>query len=299
MRGLDANFLEALQHGLLRPLLDRVHLDRTLCLALRNDYLNVYYRGGNLLRLARRGDAYAATFDVKYARGAPLEVPDSGVREPEHVSAWLDAVPRLKLAMDLYLGHHPKDEREIQQVIARDNNIGRVGRATDYYVCDIEYASRHGRFDLVGVHWPSTGADRKRTRGRRLVVGEVKQGDSALSGKAGLHAHLRDVDAFLSDPTRLAGLKDEMVVVFNQKRALELINCGRDIDSFSDEVPLFLVILVNHDPQSTILRAELATLPSPEHCEIRVVTSSLMGYGIFDPGVLTVDEVLARPDTSL
>ena len=132
-----------------------------------------------------------------------------------------------------------------------------------------------------------------------MVVGEVKQGDSALSGKAGLHAHLRDVDAFLSDPTRLAGLKDEMVVVFNQKRALELINCGRDIDSFSDEVPLFLVILVNHDPQSTILRAELATLPSPEHCEIRVVTSSLMGYGIFDPGVLTVDEVLARPDTSL
>ena len=299
MRGLNADFMEDLKSGMLRRLLDRVHLDRTLCLELRDDYLNIYYRGGNLLRLGRRGDAYAAAFDVKYAKGAPLQVPPTALREPDHVTAWLDAMPHLKLAMDLYMGHHPKEEREIQQIIARDNNIGSVSRATDYYVCDIEYANAHGRFDIVGVHWPSTGTDRKQSVARRLVVGEVKQGDNALSGKAGLHAHVRDVDGFLSDPARLAGLKEEMVAVFNQKRALDLINCGRDLESFSDEPPLFLLILANHDPDKTKLREELATLPSAEHCEIRVVTSSLVGYGLFDPGVLTVDEVLARPETSL
>lgn len=299
MRGLNTRFLNALSDGFLRPILDRVHLDRTLCLELRDDYLNVYYRGGNLLRLGRSGDAYAATFDVKYAKGTPLAHPASAVREPDHVRAWLDAIPHLKLAMDLYMGHHPKEEREIQQLIARDNNIGSVSRATDYYVCDIEYANAHGRFDLVGVHWPSTGTDRKQSDGRRLVIGEVKQGDKALSGKAGLHAHLRDVDGFLSDPGRLAGLQEEMVTVFNQKRALGLVDCGRDLASFSAEPPLFLLILANHDPDKTKLRGELASLPRAKHCELRVATSSLVGYGLFDPGLLTIEEVLARPETSL
>jgi len=300
MRGLSATFLHDLTAGVLRPLLDRVHLDRTLCLELRDDYVNIYYRGGNLLRLAHRGDAYVATFDTNYGKAAPtgLEVPAAEVRGPEHVAAWLEAMPHLKLAMDLTLGHHPKEEREIQQLVARDNNMGSVSRATDYYVCDIEYANAHGRFDIVAVHWPSTPMDRKRSDGRRLVIGEVKQGDNALSGQAGLHAHVRDIDRFLADPARLASLKEEMVAVFRQKRALGLIDCGRDLTSFSDEPPLVLLILANHDPAKTKLREQLATLPTAHHCAIRVVASSLVGYGLFDPGMLTVDEVLARPETS-
>lgn len=299
MRGLNRTFLQDLQSGSLRPLLDRVHLDRTLCLELRDDYLNVYYRGGNLLRLGTAGDGYVAVFDVKYAKGAPLELPNSSVRDPDDVAAWLHAMPGLKLAMDLFMGQHPKEEREIQQLIARDNNIGSVSRSTDFFVCDIEYANAHGRFDIVGVHWPSTGVDRKQSDGRRLVLGEVKQGDNALAGKAGLHDHVRGVDGFLSDPARLAGIKEEMVTVFNQKRALGLMNCGRDLASFSDEPPLLLLILANHDPEKTRLREELSTLPLARHCEVRIVTSSLVGYGIYEPGVLTVDDVLSRPEKSL
>ena len=247
----------------------------------------------------RRGEPAGVMAEALSIRGDVVpHVAPGGLSSDEGLRHGTSPLPRGSRNRD-GTGHHPKEEREIQQIIARDNNIGSVSRATDYYVCDIEYANAHGRFDIVGVHWPSTGADRKQSAGRRLVVGEVKQGDNALSGKAGLHAHVRDVDGFLSDPARLAGLKEEMVAVFNQKRALELINCGRDLESFSDEPPLFLLILANHDPDKTKLREELATLPSAEHCEIRVVTSSLVGYGLFDPGVLTVDEVLARPETSL
>lgn len=299
MRGLSPDFLTDLHEGRLAALLDRVRLDRTLDLQLRDNYLNVYYRGGNLLRLTQTGTAYAASFDTRYFKGADHALPAGPVATSEDLEVWLDALPNLKNTMDLWFGRHPKEEREIQQLIARDNNVGGVSRATDYYVCDIEYANAHGRFDLVAVHWPSTSRDRQQSDDRRLVIGEVKQGDNALSGTAGVHAHVRDVDGFLSDPNRVADLKAEMVDVFNQKRAMGLVNCGRDLEAFSDELPVFLFILANHDPDKSKLREELATLPEAHHCEIRVATASLVGYGLFDPGIRTVDEVLALPDTAL
>jgi len=299
MRGLSPTFMEALQHGILQPLLQRVLLDRTLDLEIRDDYVNIYYRGGNLLCLKATGGGYSASFDVSYAKGAPLDVPDSGVRTSEHALGWLDALPRLKLAMDLHRGHQAKEEREIQQIIVRDNNRSNVSRATDYYVCDIEYKSEFGQFDIIAVHWPSNGTIRKRQSGRRLIIGEVKQGDNALANKAGLHAHVRDVEAFLSEPTRVRDLKTSMVEVFNQKRCLGLIDCSRDLESFADEPPVFLLILANHDPDKTKLRGELMTLPPTSHCEILVATSSLVGYGLFDPGMRTVEEILALPETAL
>ncbi len=299
MRGLTPTFLDHLQSGWLHPLLGRVLADRTLDLQIRDDYLNVYYRGGNLLRLTRVGDTYDAAFDRKYAKGQPFELPAERIDTESTLADWLSAVPALKNCMDLYFGRHPKDEREVQQLIARENNIGGVSRSTDLYVCDIEYANPHGRFDLIAVHWPSTSGDRKRGDGRRLVIGEVKQGDNALAGVAGMHAHVRDVDAFLSDPARRRGLEAEMLTTFNQKRALGLIDVGKDLLSFSDEPPIFLFILANHDPDKTRLREELATLPAAQHCEVRVATSSLMGYGLYDPWIRTVDEVLALPPTML
>jgi len=46
-RGLSDKFMAALTGGVLTPLLDRVKADSTLCLEIREDYLNIYYRGGN------------------------------------------------------------------------------------------------------------------------------------------------------------------------------------------------------------------------------------------------------------
>ena len=220
-RGLSPKFLDDLQGGLLSPLLGRVKADHTLCLELRADYINVYYRGGNVMKVSRADGGYAVSFDNKYFQGTdqPFPMPPARVREPDDVTAWLGALPRLKQAMDIFFGSHAKGEREIQQLLLRDNNLGGVAHDTDYYVCDIEYASDHGRFDLVAVRWLSTPAERKKQEGHRLVLAEVKVGDGALEGTAGLHAHIEDVNDHLADPSNVAGLKLEMVRVFNQKRA--------------------------------------------------------------------------------
>ena len=48
MRKLSNSFMNDLMlaDGRLYPILDRVRQDETLMLAIREDYINVYYRGG-------------------------------------------------------------------------------------------------------------------------------------------------------------------------------------------------------------------------------------------------------------
>ena len=40
--------------GLLNPILARANQDQTLMLAIRENYINVYYRGGNLIRITEQ-----------------------------------------------------------------------------------------------------------------------------------------------------------------------------------------------------------------------------------------------------
>jgi len=297
MRGLSKRFIDDLQNGVLKPFLDRVLLDRTLCLEIRKNYINIYYRGGSLLKLMEKTRGYEADFNFEYAKkglGAiPISQPQSFIGQPLNVQDWIDVLPFLKLAMDLFLGKMPKEEREIQQLILRDNNFGPISRATDYYFCDLEYANAVGRFDMIGVHWPSSPIIRKNAMNRRLVLAEVKYGDNALDKKSGLHAHIQDVNSFLSLPQNIIDLKTEMLRVFNQKRELGLLDCGKDMAGFSDESPVLLLILVNHDPDKSRLGELLRTLPESPHAELRFAAASFMGYGLFDPVVHTTCELAA------
>lgn len=298
MRGLSQRFMDDLNTGVLGPLRDRVLADRSLCLEIREDYINIYYRGGNLLKLSTGPEGYVAFFDPEYAKGdggaLVQALPSARLGNGADVEAWLAVMPTLKQAMDLFLGQHPKEEREAQQLILRDNNFGGVSRATDYFICDIEYANPHGRFDLVAVHWPSNGAIRKKQNGRRLVLVEAKYGDGAIADPAGIHSHIVDINRFLKDPANVQALKDEMVGLFNQKRALGLMNCGKDLGAFSDEPPMLLLALVNHDPDSTKLRTSLEALPPSPHAEIYIATGCFMGYGLFDQAVIPLEEARSR-----
>lgn len=290
-RGLSPKFMDDLQRGCLASIRERVERDKSLCLELRQDYINVYYRGGNAIRISSTDGGYLAFFDPKYFTSEVPAMPAPLLRDTSDAQAWLATLPMLKEAIDLT---QPGEEREIQQLILRDNNVGGVARSTDYYICDIEYATPNGRFDLVAVRWPSTSAQRKKQRGHRLVLGEVKFGDGALSGKAGIHAHINDVNAYLARSGNLDKLKQEMSNVFNQKRSLGLIDCEKDLLEFGDEPPLLLLIFVNHDPDKSRLRQLLCALPPSPHVELRIATSSLLGYGLYDQAIYTVEDALSH-----
>ncbi len=48
MRRLHDSFMEALQNGFLMELLDEIKKDTDLDLEIRDNYLNIYYKGNSL-----------------------------------------------------------------------------------------------------------------------------------------------------------------------------------------------------------------------------------------------------------
>ena len=285
MRKLNGDLFAALESGELSPLLALVKSDHSLCIELRGDTLNVYYRGGSLMKVEHGSSGHRFHFDKNY--GAQ-DVPEATAG----VERWLAAVPRLKHAIDLH--GVDRSEREAQQLLLRENNFGRGALSTDYYVCDIEYnvGNRRGQFDMVGVHWPST--ERKKATDRRLVFVEMKYGEDALGGASGIESHIADINGFLSDAERVQSFKADMVEVFNQKRALGIIKCNKDLESFSDaslERPLILLVLVNQSPVSRQLGQVLAALPASPMADLRVANGSFMGYGLWEQRTYSIEEV--------
>ena len=296
MRSLGDSFLSDLNDGYLSELTAAVRSDATLSLELRGSYINVYYRGGNLMKLAQGGqsaDGYAASLDTNYfADGESIKLPDRTIRNRADLARWLASWPGLKRAIDRWLSRtRTNAEKEFQQLAARDNNVGFVARTTDYFVCDLEFQSEHGRFDMIAVHWPSEPGARRQARDRRLVFVEVKYGDSAFGN---LHDHVGHVNDFAANPHRLARFKQDMVGLFNQKRELGLINCGKDLQSFSDEPPILLLMFANHDPQKSALSKLLRSIPATAHIDVRVATASFLGYGLYEQCVHPIPTLLER-----
>ena len=296
MRGLTNNFIRQLRTGFLVQVLDLVKLDSTLCFEIRENYINVYYRGGNIIRIGEDGGVFKASFDRKYLDENLTKVPDlpGTLNNADDVNVWLKAFPFLKHEMDLWFGHHPKNEREFQQLMLRENNFGNSAKGTDYFICDIEYANHTGRFDLIAVQWPSSSVHRKNNRNLRLAFIELKYLDNALTGTAGLCKHVEDINIFLSKTENLENIKEEMKLIFNQKLDLGLINNQKSIESFSEAKPEFILALINHDPESSILGNEFQKLPDCPNAEIKVATSNFMGYGLYSQNIYSLDDFLRK-----
>jgi hypothetical protein len=62
---------------------------------------------------------------------------------------------------------------------------------------------------------------------------------------------------------------------------------------------MLLLLLANHDPGKSRMREQLRSLPESPHAEIRIASSCLMGYGLYDPAILTPEQALARFETCI
>jgi hypothetical protein len=302
MRGLSEIFINELKSktGLLQDVLKLVKNDSTLCLEIRKNYINIYYRGGNILKIKEKNSSFYAWFDRKYLdekTRIPKKLPTL-LTTSDDVKKWIDVIPFLKYEMDLWFGKHPKDEREFQQLMLRENNFGNSAKSTDYFICDIEYTrpNSNWRFDLIAVHWPSSPAERKNNKDLGLAFIEMKFMDKALIGDAGIEKHIEDMNKFLKDQENLNTIKKEMKHVFNQKQELGLIDNQKQIESFGNNNPEYIMALVNHDPASSILNRELAKLPTRPcpHADLKFATSNFMGYGLYDQNIYPSDVFLSR-----
>lgn len=80
-RGLSLQFIEAFEYdtGLgLNRILELVKKDSSLCLEIRKNHINIYYRGGNLIKLSEDSGRYSVYFDTNYFKnGITVPLPPS------------------------------------------------------------------------------------------------------------------------------------------------------------------------------------------------------------------------------
>ena len=106
MRALSNNFFNDLMNakGLLHPILEQVKQDHTLMLAIRDKYINIYYRGGNILKVTEQGNVfYQTSFDDQYNKaGKTIPVLPTAIKCQANSKTWVDEFPHLKEIMDIY-----------------------------------------------------------------------------------------------------------------------------------------------------------------------------------------------------
>ncbi|MDO8804008.1 MAG: hypothetical protein Q7R35_06240 [Elusimicrobiota bacterium] len=299
-RGLNEEFIHDLMAGSLKPLYEEIREDDTLDLQIRDNYLNIYYRGGSILKLTKVGNTaiYLTDFDANYLyeEEQPL-IRHKCIEDEKSLYGWISLLPGLKRCMDKFFHRHPKNEREFAQNFVRENNRTKIiVPGPDYFICDVEYSftvpGAKGQFDAVAVKWDSTAVARKNPRGLRLALIELKFGDGALAGKAGIEKHITDAEKFLANYDQ-SGFRAEMKTVFNQKRKLGYILNRKDIESFSDEKPEYIFILANHDPASTAIKQVLSKIEEPSAFDLRFARASFFGSGLYSQNVITLKDLKA------
>lgn len=250
MRSINQAFIDALKTGCLSFFLQQVINNKDeLCLEIRDCYINIYYKGGNLLKIRQHKNqkSYSCYFDTKYCNNDE----NYGNREklesikPTAINDFINAFPIMMKEMDAWFGKHPKEERTFQHKLLVNNKN----------IIDIEYATPEAtltdkkkkmRLDMLVVE------------GDRLIIVENKFGTGAIGGKAGIKKHYKDICALIDTPAAFDELIESVKNIANAKYELGLLpQPVTNIDKAKTEI-LFLMVEFNH--RSKALKSALESI---------------------------------------
>lgn len=293
---ISSPFMSALLDGCLHPILKAVREDDTLMLGLRGDYVSIYYRGGELLKI-RPGASSDFRIAANSDYGHPQDHLDRTVSTVAQAEAVVGTIPAMKWLMDRHSKIRSSHEREFQQLVVRENNRSRSAGSSDYFITDMEHASGSSRFDMLGAHW----SHRDRKHGDRLtpVIFEMKYGEQALTGSAGLAKHIEDRRNWMSDPKFVAKLRANVASQFNQLAELGLLEFNRSdsIDNFTcDDRLRVVLVLAAFNPRSSKLLPileEIQKNPIPS-VDLRVFHASFCGYLMHENSMLDLSQTIEQ-----
>jgi len=300
MRELSEKFMSDLleSDGLLHPILARVRQDDTLLLAIRENYINIYYRGGNLLKIREEGKGlYTSFFEENYGETGPIKK----IENQSDSAKWIKAFPHLKEAMDFHFFKHRKPEREFQQLIARENNFSTISNETEYFITDIELADSNlkARFDMLAILWPAS--QRKNGSKCRPALIEMKYSDGALGGDSSLLKHLQDIEKFITNSIKYKELLNSMENQFNQLQQLGLLNLNQCKNGakikLNNDKPEVIFILANHNPRSSKLNTildepKVLKYSQSEFFDLKFFVSRFAGYGLHKDCILSLNQFI-------
>lgn len=226
MRKLSESFVKKL-NGEWKPLLDYILSDSELDMQIRNNYINVYYQGGNILKIRpcsfEFDKAYLNYSEKKeeFSLLPPKEINQAKVNQyfsttKNIMNKWYEKAKEIKST----------EERREQQQIALANR-----KNTDYVVLDLEYAVSTGsdfkytgsvegkkkpRFDIIAIN-----------KGQLIVI-ELKKGLKALGGKSGIADHIDSFEYTIGRDHKGEFVK-EMKKLLKQKQELGILDKSLEI----------------------------------------------------------------------
>ncbi len=276
MRRLSDSFIVKL-NGELKPLMDYVLQDKELDLQIRDNYINVYYQGGNILKINPRSfdfDKFYFYTDCNVERKTHLqEKAKKGDVKAKHIIDDLDkkrddlmrnlsyplnlsnvecyfcqaktAMKKWEKTLNDTIKISHKEKQEQQQIAIANRND------TDYVVLDLEYAvSRRSefayngnlnkkvpRFDIIAIH------------NGQLVVIELKKGMGATDGTSGIDPHIKCFNGTIGCDKDGAFAK-EMKKLLEQKQNLELLDKSLEI---KDIKPKFIFAFADKDGEDKFI----------------------------------------------
>ena len=241
VRGINDTFVKDLNGAdkNLHFFLEKVRKERKFTLEIRRGYINIYYRGGNILRITQmKRKGYKLFFDLKYC----LNKGDDSGYEPlkkaldGSAEQYIANLDKMMKEMDSWFKAHPKQERAFQHDLIINNSefIVDVEYQTSYKTADGK--TKKPRFDMIAVS------------GDKLMIIENKYGIGAISGKAGLAEHYRDICTALGDPEIRSEIDESVKNITSAKKALGLRKTSVEKLDLSKTEILFL--LVDYKPNS-------------------------------------------------
>jgi hypothetical protein len=302
MRKLSQNFMDnlTLHDGVLYPIVERIQRDNTLLLCIRNNYINIYYRGGSLLKITENKSSgkYKAFFDTNYNKnGLPMNLPPSDIYSSNDSESWSKSFSIIKEVMESYYIKNQKTEREFQQVVVRENTRSNISNQTEYFITDIEFSSHSARFDMTGVQILSR--ERNILKNCKPVFFEMKYSIDSLKGESGMLKHIEDMYSLASDNDRYQSVVENIEIQFGQLYKLGLINYNKsrskDFIINKDLKPEFIFILANCNPRSKnlfdiITDKKMQDFAHNQYFDLKFFVSGYSGYALHSDCMFTLPE---------
>lgn len=261
-RGLhSSDWAESLDKGgNLYGLIEIVRHDKDLVLEIRNDYFNIYYKGGNMLKVMSEN---SFQFDYNYYKGDPKLSADNkkedrkGKRKKllealKKSRDYKDFISQMKTVMDSYWNWLEKEknrlleEKNVQHELCIKNT-----EDSDYTIIDLEYqvskedtcpfkyqkaeTKYEGRFVSENKESPRFDIIAVRNSDHQLCVIELKKGIDAIYGLSGIGDHADSFEGSI-DRDPMAFL-EEMKGVVENKKNMELLS---DDFFISNSAPEFI-----------------------------------------------------------
>ncbi|MEA3317575.1 MAG: hypothetical protein U9R54_06420 [Bacteroidota bacterium] len=232
-------FLKSLKDGNLRLMLNVINKDNDLDVQIRNNYLNIYYKGGNI---AKVNSENSIEFDMFYfyldMKNRPKKVIKDDLEVVRNLKSKRDLLIRkfknrdyegyfkeAKGIMDQWLKENPKPERMEQHKFSIDNQYNQ----SDYTIIDLEYQvstlsdfactfipkgkdkPKKPRFDIIAIN----------KKGELCVI-ELKKGIGSLGNTSGLKEHWDCYQQSIG--SNYQSFMNEMKKLLEQKQVFNLID---------------------------------------------------------------------------